>query len=327
MTSDFEAGLLQYLRSDVPDLVPEFRIEGMGKSWVANLYSESRKLVIEACSRKVKRTGREGSSIQHIEKFYSMLLKLIDMKARNPDITPVMIWSDLVPASSWDLQLASKWGVYVLSNRKLLFNEIWLRSPDSINQSTLAHLIRKSEDAKPRWAWILSEEARMIERILAERASTPDRLLGELGLEASKSNRDKVRGMLNKLLKQGKIRKLLPGHIDGEGGVYGTNDAQLSLIEGTLFDKYHGEKRRRRLCHYILMVIDGEQGLNAREVTITLQRKWQIRATSAEVGALLGRRPSLKGTIYADHSSRTTRYFLRDWWEKKSQLGNAKKRS
>jgi hypothetical protein len=315
LTSDFEIGLLQSLRKKIPDLVAEFPIQGKGKAWVANLYSDSRKLVIEASSRKVKRTGRSGGSIQHIEKFYSMLLKLIDMKSANPEILPVMIWSDLVPAYSRDLQMASKWGIYILSNRSLVLDDIWTKSPEAVNQDTLSHLIRRSTDGKPRWHWIWEEQRNLIEQTLRERASTTNRLVHDLGLELTTSSRTKVRGIVGKLVKQGKVKRLLPGHIAGEGAVYGTDQAQLAGIEGSLFDKYKGEKRRLRLCHYMLLTLKDEEGLNAKEVRQRLYKKWRIDASAAEVSSLLSRRLPKEKAVYADHASAKTRYFLQDWWD------------
>jgi hypothetical protein len=318
LTSDFEAGLFQDLRKKVPDLVPEFRLNGKGKSWVVNLYSEDRKLVIEACSRTVKRTGRDKSSIQHTEKFYSMLLKLIDIKGGNPDVIPVMIWSNLVPAGSRDLQLASKWGVYVLSSRDLRLEDVWKASPEAVNQNTLSHLIRRISDAelKPRWHWIHSEQKLLIEQILKDRASTTNRLVEDLGLEPNSSNRIKVVGIVHDLIKEGKARKLLVGHVTGEGIVCGTDESQLEKIEGSLFEKYHAEKRRARLSHYALTVLTDKRGLNAKEVAEALNRRWHIQATISEMGGLLGRRLSKEGKIHADRSSHVTRYFLREWWEK-----------
>ncbi len=316
MPSEYEVGLLEALKKTVPDLIPEYPIQGKGKSWVANLYSESRKLVIEACSRRVKHTGRNKSSVQHVEKFYSMLLKLIDMKSGNHELTPVMIWSDLVPASSRDLQLASSWGVYVLSGRDLSLDAVLQKAPDEVNQATLSHLIRKASDGLPRWHWVYAEQKRLVEQILQERASTTSRLVTELGLEPSKRNRSKVAGIVEALIKEGKIRKLIPGHVAGEGIVIGTDEGQLVKIEGSLFDKYHDEKRRTRLAHYVLMLLTHEQGLNAGEISNRLYARWQITANRHEVAGVLGSRLVKEGKVYADDESLVTRYFLREWWDR-----------
>jgi hypothetical protein len=315
LPSDYEVGLLQTLKKSVPDLVPEFQLEGKGKSWIANLYSDSRHLVVEACSRKVKRTGRDKNSVQHIEKFYSMLLKLIDMKSGNPKLTPVMIWSDLVPASSRDLQLASRWGVYVLSGRDLRFDDIWQMSPEGVNRSTLNHLIRRTDGAVPRWHWVHAEQKILIEQILQQRASTTNRLVAELGLELNKHNRMKVSGMLKALIQEGKVKKLIPGHVTGEGIVLGTNDGQLAEVEGSFFDKYHGRKRRTRLSHYVLMILADEQGLNNVEIAKRLHARWQITASRNEIAGLLGSRLVREGKVHADDESNVTRYFLSSWWD------------
>ncbi len=276
MPSDFEHGLLESLRKRIPDLRAEVKIEGKGKQWMANLFSEKYALVIEGSNRRIKRHGSGNQGIQHIEKFHSMLLKLIDIKSRDPAVRPVMVWQDLIPATSNDLKLCSRWGVYVLSYGDFRISQVLEDNPvTEVNKAALAYLVRRNADVKPRWAWLRQEERENLIATLGERAMTTRDIAGFLGLDYNRTSQDRVRDLMIKLIAEGGALKLLPGFSQGIGAVFGTLESQLVELEPSLFPFYKDHKLRKRLGSWILWLLSQEPGLTHNQISLRLQTRWK----------------------------------------------------
>ena len=309
MPSDFEKGLLTELREIVPDLQPEQRIDGRGRAWLANLYSKRQDLVVEACSRHVVRTGRSKSGIQHYEKFHSMLLKLIDIKARNAKIKPIMIWQDFIPAFSTDMALCSEWGVFVVSRKDLRFKDIVRgATPEVVNKASLRFLIRRNPAGAPRWRWLSDERRKAVVALLRTRAMGAKDIADAIGINFS-SRRAELSALLRTLESEGSVHRLMPGFVRGHGAIYGTSAGQLDEIEGKLFGSYKDHKRKQRLAVRIMELLRLEGPSTYLEIMARLQEKWGIQSERDVVVGILIKNLRRKGLVKTVGIPKHLRYF------------------
>lgn len=300
MASEFEAALLPELKRVMPDLVAEQLLKGKGKNWLVDLYSKEADLAIEASSRNIVRTGKKKGSIQHNEKFYSMLLKLIDIKAARPSIRPVMMWKNQIPAHSTDLRLCSEWGVFVMSHKGLNIGRVLAgESPASVNRDSVWFLSRRNEEVTPRWRWLAEQRKESVVEMLK---LAP---MGFIEIERALGYKhigpySPIRDMIQDLVHEGKILKLTPGYVRGYGAIYGTDPDQLSRFESEHFDEYKRHKRKDQLGLLIvqLLRIDGPMGY--RQVQLGLQSRWKIQTSREELTGILSKRLVRKGLVKSE---------------------------
>jgi transposase len=298
MPSDFEIALLPNLRHAIPDLLPEYPIEGKGKHWVANLYSKKRSIVIEACSRNVVRTGKGRTSIQHYDKFYAMVMKLADIKQKHPSIKPIMIWKNLIPAYSTDLGLCTAWGVYVQSNEDLNLESILDgKEVGYVNRRALQFLIRRTDTFKPRWRWLVAERPNDIVNQLETRAMGTKEIAGAIGVDYA-THKSSLSKMLRELESEGRIMKLAPGYVAGKGAIYGVDSKQLDALERETFGIYGTHKRRERIGQRIVQLLNKEGPMDYKQVQSKLSQEWGIDATRETVVGTLSKFLLKRGLVY-----------------------------
>ena len=297
LPSEFEAGLLPSLKQLIPDLTAEKIMKGRGKTWRVDLYSEAEKLAIEASSRNITRNGKSKSSIQHYDKFYAMALKLIDIRASSPRIKAVMLWKDHIPAYSTDLRLCSEWGLFVMSHRNFDIRRVLSgESPGSVNKSSVDFLIRRKEDAAPRWRWLAEERKKEIAAMLQSNAMALTEIERTLGMQRL-SGQSRISDMLQHLVKEGKVMKLTPGYVRGYGAVYGTSAGQLQRFDAEHLDEYKSHKRRKQLAEMVLSLLKEDGTLGYREIQQRLQTKWKVQVGREELVGILNMRLVRKGLV------------------------------
>jgi len=297
LTSDFEAGLLPELKEAIPDLVSEAKLSGLGKDWVANLYSATQGIVIEACSRNVVRTGKTKSSIQHYEKFYSMLLKLIDIKAKHPAFKPLMLWKNLIPAHSTDLALCSSWGVYVLSHEDFRIRDVIEGSSAStVNRKSVSYLIRRGDPSvTPRWRWLAGERKGEIVALLEKRAIGSIEIGNAIGLR----HRGTVARLLRELEKSGSIHRLEPGYARGVGAIYGVSESQLGDAEKMIFKSYGQQRRKNRISQRTVELLEDEGPLGYMQIRRRLEERWGFTVSRESLVGILSKSLVRKGLVNA----------------------------
>ena len=300
LTSEFEAALLPELKRAMPDLAAEQQLKGKGKSWLVDLCSKEADLVIEASSRNVVRTGKKREGIQHYEKFYSMLLKLIDIKAAHPSIRPVMVWKNQIPAHSTDLMLCSEWGVYVMSHKDLAIGRVLAGEPPaSVNRDSVRFLSRRNEEVKPRWRWLVEQRRNAIVEMLTVAPMGFIEIERALGYRHTRTY-SPIRHMVLDLVREGKILKLSPGYARQYGAIYGTDPRQLFRFESDHFEEYKRHKRKDQLAALIMQLLRLDGPMGYRQIQLGLQRRWKIQASREELTGLLSKRLVRKGFVKSE---------------------------
>lgn len=299
------------LKRHIPDLMAEQLLKGKGKSWLVDLYSKNADLVIEASSRNVVRTGKKKGSIQHYEKFCSMLLKLIDIKAAYPSIRPVMIWKNQIPAHSTDLGLCSEWGVFVMSHKDLNVRRVLAgESPASVNKTSTLYLSRRSDKVEPRWRWLVEQRKKAIVEMLKLAPMGFIEIERALGYKHVRVY-SPIRSMIRTLVHEGKILKLSVGYARGYGAVYGTVPGQLSQFDSEHFEEYKRHKRKDQLAALVMQLLNLAGPMGYRQIQLGLQTRWKIQTSREELTGLLNKRLVRKGLVRAVGPPKKTIYSVR----------------
>jgi transposase len=297
------AAAFSRLREVAPDMVAGHELLGLGRKWFVSMYSEKEKLVVEICGSEVPPGKRDTNAARQYEKFQSVLLKLVDIRARDRTIKAVMAWKGMIPAHPVDVGLCTAWGVYVVSGRKAPWKDIINGAPPSaVNRNAIPFLTRKRDAPRQGMRWLTEERRRTVVELLKQSAMGTREIAEAIGLDYV-SHRAEVSSILRELEREGIVRRLMPGYVRGIGAIYGTDKTQLDTLEKGLFRRYRQGKRTQRIAERVLQLLREEGRMTYAEILRRLQERWGIATDRNVLVAILVKNLRRRGLVRSEEGS------------------------
>lgn len=227
----------------------------LSNGWLVDLYVPKHRIAVLALK------GRRGEA--SVNRFYASLLKLADMKRFDEGLKPVILWSGPLPLTPLDLEVASRWGVYVVSSKQLaLLKEVEAgESPEAVNGKAKSSLVKPLQTPKIGRQQVKLVEAELLNELSKEPLSLPEVIDKLKGKAPSRS----VYWAFRKLHAQGKILTLVRSN--KRVTIYGTSQSQLPLA---LMKAPSKEQLQAKRLNEIHRLIARKGALTAREIADAL---------------------------------------------------------